>query len=71
MNRIKRRNPLLIEMNIDENLIIILRSIIKIKKNDSSFKHVCFSHLKTLNDHVEFQIKNLKSKDLKKRLQQC
>ena len=69
MNKIKRRNLLLTEMNIDENLIIILRNIIKIKKNDSSFKHVCFSHLKTLDDHVELQIKNLKFKDLKKCLQ--
>ena len=71
MNRIKRRNPLLIKMNIDENLIITLRSIIKVKKNDFSFKHVCFSHLKTLNDHAGLQVKNLKSKNLKKRLQQC
>ena len=71
MNRIKRRNLLLIEMNIDENLIIILRNIIKIKKNDFLFKHVCFSHLKILNDHVELQVKNLKSKNLKKHLQQC
>ena len=32
MNRIKRRNLLLVEMNTDEDLIITLRSIIKIKK---------------------------------------
>ena len=51
------------------NLIIILRNIIKIKKNDFLFKHVCFSHLKILNNYVGLQIKNLKSKDLKKRLQ--
>ena len=69
MNRIKRRNPLLAEVNIDENLIITLRNIIRIKKNDFSFKHMCFSHLKILNDHAGFQIKNLKFKDLKKRLQ--
>ena len=41
------------------------------KKNDFLFKHMCFSHLKILSDHVGFQIKNLKFKDLKKRLQQC
>ena len=71
MNRIKQRNLLLTEMNIDENLIITLRNIIRIKKKDFLFKHVCFSHLKTLNNHTGFQIKNLKSKNLKKRLQQC
>ena len=47
MNQIKRRNFLLIKMNIDENLIIILQNIIKVKNNDFSFKHV-FQSFKNL-----------------------